>query len=139
MDERRCSACGLVKPLSDFRQRTGARAGKPRSYCRPCDQRATRAWKQRNAAKVKAARFSWEMRSLYGITPERYAELVAAQNGACAICGGPPRGKGDRLHVDHDHETGVVRGLCCSPCNVGIGQLGHDVGRLRAAIKYLGG
>lgn len=39
---------------------------------------------------------------------ERYGEV-------CWICGTPPKSR--RLHIDHDHKTGKVRGLLCFRCN----------------------
>lgn len=49
---------------------------------------------------------------------KRYAEFVAIQGGEfCAICGRPPKKGGRRLHIDHDHRTMEIRGLCCSLCN----------------------
>lgn len=41
------------------------------------------------------------------------------------------------LAIDHDHETGEVRGLLCSACNTSIGLLGDDLGRIEAAALYL--
>jgi Recombination endonuclease VII. len=46
---------------------------------------------------------------------ELYERLLAEQGGVCAICGNPPKTR--RLHVDHDHKTGRVRGLLCYRCN----------------------
>jgi len=56
----------------------------------------------------------------YGLTIEGYNELVNKQNGVCAICAMPPRGKKkeNSLHVDHDHATKAVRGLLCLRCNL---------------------
>jgi hypothetical protein len=68
---------------------------------------------------------------------DQYGTLLAAQGGICAICGGPPTGMGKSYHVDHDHETGIVRGLLCSNCNTALGLLGDDPSRLAAAIRYL--
>lgn len=50
-----------------------------------------------------------------GITAEEYDLRLAAQGGGCAICGATPKTR--RLHVDHDHKTGAVRGLLCLRCN----------------------
>jgi len=71
-----------------------------------------------------------------GITLEQYESILAAQDGLCAICGNPPNGQG-RLHIDHDHETGMARGLLCSNCNPGLGYFKDDPERLRLAIEYL--
>ena len=66
------------------------------------------------------------MRYLYGIEPEHYAKLLAAQAGVCAICGKPEtkivRGRLLQLSVDHDHVTGEVRQLLCQRCNAGHGK-----------------
>jgi hypothetical protein len=60
----------------------------------------------------------------YGITDLDYARALIAQAGCCAICG---TGCWIRsLNIDHDHITGHVRGLLCTPCNIGIGHLGLD-------------
>ena len=50
-----------------------------------------------------------------GVTDEQYAAMLKAQGGGSAICGNPPKTR--RLHVDHDHKTGKVRGLLCFRCN----------------------
>lgn len=52
----------------------------------------------------------------FAITPEEYEAILHEQAGGCAICGKPPR-DGKRLAVDHDHQTGFVRGLLCFFCN----------------------
>ena len=54
-------------------------------------------------------------KSRTGIPLAEYDALLAAQGGGCAICGNPPKTR--RLHVDHDHKTGKVRGLLCHRCN----------------------
>ena len=76
----------------------------------------------------------------YRITPERYDQLLKEQGGGCKICGSTtPGGPGKRgsFMVDHDHETGEVRGLLCHACNTAIGLLGDSPQRCRAAAEYL--
>lgn len=51
----------------------------------------------------------------YGLSVELYNAMLAAQGGGCAICQKPPQK--NRLSVDHDHKTGLVRGLLCPWCN----------------------
>jgi hypothetical protein len=72
----------------------------------------------------------------YGLTPEEYEAMLAEQNGVCAICKRPPIA-GNSLCVDHDHMTGRVRGLLCSPCNVVLGHWGDDPQIARHAAEYL--
>ena len=75
------------------------------------------------------------LRRLYELTPEQYDELLAAQGGVCAICQEPPHG--DRLHVDHDHRTGRIRGLLCQLCNRALGALRDRPDLAEAAAAYL--
>jgi hypothetical protein len=62
---------------------------------------------------------------VYGLKPGQYEQLYGAQNGVCAICR-RATGKTRALSVDHDHATGFVRGLLCSPCNKILGHLRDD-------------
>lgn len=70
---------------------------------------------------------------VYGLQHEHYLALIDAQHGCCAIC----QSVLTRPCVDHDHNTGQVRGLLCSDCNTGLGLFRDDPGRLTAAINYL--
>lgn len=74
----------------------------------------------------------------YGLTPADEKQLLVLQDGVCAICKSA-EGRTDRkwLSVDHDHSTGVVRGLLCSDCNTGIGALGDTAEDVRRALAYL--
>lgn len=74
----------------------------------------------------------------YELTPEQYDQHISDQGGGCAICGRVANkcGRG-RLHVDHDHATGHVRGVLCSSCNLGLGKFGDDAERLQRAVDYL--
>lgn len=75
----------------------------------------------------------------YGITYEDYLELLEEQHEKCAICGkkGNECKRYNKLSVDHDHETGVIRGLICHDCNVGLGCFNDDPELLLWAATYL--
>lgn len=68
--------------------------------------------------------------------PEDYQALFDKLDGRCAICRKTPTGRMG-LCVDHDHETGRVRGLLCWKCNTALGVFDDDTAKLRAAIAYL--
>jgi hypothetical protein len=70
----------------------------------------------------------------YGLTVERYDEMMRDANGLCTICRERPT---DRLVLDHCHSTTVARGILCTQCNSGLGMFGDDIARLEAAIEYL--
>lgn len=73
--------------------------------------------------------------STYGLGPGEYDALFAAQGGRCAICRQTRR---QRLSVDHDHKSGLVRGLCCRRCNGRLLTAALDRPEiLRAAADYL--
>ena len=61
--------------------------------------------------------------------------MLALQNGRCGVCSRKP-GKA-RLAVDHDHETGFVRGLLCHRCNKAIGYLSDSHVVAAKAVFYL--
>jgi hypothetical protein len=74
----------------------------------------------------------------YGMPYEQFEKMEVDQGGVCAICGRPPTNtKYGRLHVDHDHATGRVRGLLCHTCNAGLGQFQDKVEWIQAAVAYL--
>jgi len=73
-----------------------------------------------------------------GLTQEQYDAMVQKQQGLCAICGGPPRGRWkNHLMVDHDHSTQEVRGLLCTWCNLGLGKFQDNPELLEKAAQYL--
>lgn len=84
------------------------------------------------------------LKKFYGIGIAEYEEILKSQWGRCAICGKEETmihpnhntGKPQRLAVDHCHNTGKIRGLLCSRCNIGIGKL-NTPDLLRKAAKYL--
>ncbi len=74
---------------------------------------------------------------LYGITLINYEKLLLFQNNSCAICGVNKSTLTRPLGVDHNHETGCVRGLLCSKCNLLLSNAKEDISVLNKAIEYL--
>jgi len=96
--------------------------------------------KDKIVARIKEKRLNWDSTfKKFGITAKEYHELVAKQNGVCAICQSDSCGRkgSTRLCIDHDHKTGKVRGLLCNACNVSLGAMGDDPERLLKAYSYL--
>lgn len=146
--ERARRARLLADPIKGPLERDRARRAQARRYAKDRDKilQYNREWHANNRDKNKARHLAWKARNpdrvlsftlrKFGLTPEEYRRILAAQGGVCAICKGPPRGKG-RYHVDHDHLTNRVRGLLCGPCNQGIGLLGESPETIEAAANYL--
>jgi hypothetical protein len=139
---KRCTLCSIDKPLAAYGKQKGGRLGlHPRcKECRRATERARYAAKrdeilaqQKADPRRRARQRRYERQKRYGVTPEAYDSLVQAQEGRCGICQRSIR----PLCVDHDHATGAIRGLLCTSCNIGVGHLGDDAQRLRAAARYL--
>lgn len=92
-----------------------------------------RRWYYGNLEKVRARSASDRLKK-YGLDEQGYYALLWFQDDACAICRDP---FATTPHIDHDHETGTVRGLLCANCNTGIGKLKDDPKVLLAAAAYL--
>ena len=148
-DPKRCSKCKSLKAPHEFYTNRENKSGLS-SWCRDC-AKAThlRWWHERGGAeKHKAAKEArhhehrrTELKRLYNLTPAAYDALVLKQGGLCAACGNPEtvskRGRPPSLCVDHDHTTGVVRGLLCNRCNQALGLLQDDPDRIRGLLSYV--
>lgn len=87
---------------------------------------------------------NWQLQKKYGISLDDFNTMWEKCNGNCEICGSsmklPVKRKGqplDVVAVDHDHETGKVRGLLCNACNKAIGLLRDNIEILTKAKEYL--
>lgn len=135
MNTKRCPACKRMKLRAQFGKRKN---GFSRSLCKACEIAKATQWHLKNRDKSRAINRRATLKRNYGITPERYAEMLAAQGGACAVCKLPQRGKRQKhLAVDHCHRTGKLRALLCRGCNRAAGFLEDDPARARALAGYL--
>ena len=160
---KKCKVCRESKPLDQFYRAAGMADGH-RSDCIQCNLAAKRTrtaldpqanrdrvrrWQQANRDRYRATQLEYKRRPerkaadreghlkrKYGITLADYDRMFDAQGGVCAICG-EPRPEERTLHVDHDHETGAIRGLLCFRCNNALGDFREEYELFRRAADYL--
>jgi CO dehydrogenase nickel-insertion accessory protein CooC1 len=92
-----------------------------------------KAYREKNRDKIRAS----ELKRNFGITLHEYSLMFTEQKGKCACCGIHQNELTRNLAVDHDHDTGLIRGLLCSNCNTSIGKLGDNIEGLMKALNYL--
>ena len=133
---KKCIKCNETKPLSEFHRVRSNRTG----YKATCKECTNLKYAGSPETQLKAKK-NW-LRSRFGIEYEDYVAMIEQQDNKCAICGREERrrwrNKDTRaLAVDHDHESGQIRGLLCADCNTAIGLMQDDVALLAKAIDYL--
>jgi hypothetical protein len=154
-----CRRCGQVRDIEAFARSRNRKANGRQYMCRPCAYARARELgiKKRGADGDKAyrSRISNEhqkrqraaepercaardrdrrLKRRYGIDSTDFDRLLAEQDGRCAICMVP---HSDKWVVDHNHDTGKVRGILCNLCNVGLGHFSDSPESLQAALIYL--
>ena len=92
----------------------------------------SKRWAKKNPDKINE---NW-LKQCYGLTLVEYKIMIDAQQGVCAICKRNPT-EVNKLCVDHNHDTGELRGLLCSLCNTALGFFNDSKDILLEAIKYL--
>lgn len=122
-----CPKCDEVKPVAAFGRNRSAQDGLT-SYCLPCHNVATAEIRRRNHGSQR----NYMLKRRYGVTEQQVDALLRKQGGICVICLRAPA-----THVDHNHETGLFRGVLCFSCNGALGQFDDDPRRLRDAATYL--
>ena len=119
---RKCCICKIIKPIKSFNKNRSQPNGF-KYECKECTR-----WRG--------------IQKTFGITKEQYLELFKSQGGVCAICNKPEtdisrHGDIKNLAIDHNHKTGVLRGLLCGKCNKAIGLFDEKEMNLQAAVLYL--
>jgi hypothetical protein len=127
-----CTKCGIEKLESEFCAAYSS-CGKDflQSHCMECKRIAQREY--RATPEGKRAAKSSTLKYLYGITIEDYERMYTEQHGLCDCCGEwfPV------LCVEHNHTTGVIRGLTCRACNFTIETVENDGSRVLSAALYV--
>jgi hypothetical protein len=118
-----CRVCKVEKHFSLFKKTKENKSGFL-NICKDCSRDYKRKWREKNKEHIRTYRVFYE----YGLTKDEYERL----NKSCVGCGSEVN-----LVVDHNHTTGAVRGLLCSPCNLALGLVKDNTTILSNLIKYL--
>ena len=130
-----CIKCGLLKDDQEFHTRGGKQSHLKKSACKECHRKFAKDYYHKTSTPDKQRKSN--LKKDFGITIEYYEELLKEQNGCCKICKTHYSEFSKRLAVDHDHNTGKIRGLLCLYCNTGLGKFKDSTKLLNEAIKYL--
>jgi hypothetical protein len=139
----------VEKEFEDFHPSKQNKDGRT-SHCKECRNRSRREYGRNHQPELTKIRREWYIGKRaeqlakakaynlrrYGITLFEYDKMLDEQGGVCKICKEPPS-KRFSLSVDHDHETGRVRGLLCGNCNFALGYAKDNPSTLRKMADYL--
>lgn len=132
-DKRTCPKCHEQKSASEFTLR---KSGRFDPYCRDCNRAYQREWKNRKYAKMsKHERKAQALRNTYGMSVDDLIDMLLEQDFCCPICTKPL--DFEKLNVDHNHDTGSIRGVLDPACNTALGKFGDSVETLQRAQNYL--
>jgi hypothetical protein len=139
---KKCAGCGTARSLDQFVRDSRSADGLKR-LCKPCDEKVSREYRERSEVKsretIRLRDHNLEFN--YGVSSAIYDAISASQDHKCAnaACSATradmETSKG--FHLDHDHKTGVVRGVLCRGCNVTLGNAGDSASVLQGLIQYL--
>ena len=125
-----CTSCGENKTYTDYSKARYGKGGVA-AKCKECFKILYKMRVEDDPDYVRNVKY----KSRYGITIDDYNRMLEDQDHKCKIClAGEERG---RLHVDHCHETGKIRGLLCHQCNNGLGCFHDSDSLLEHAIEYI--
>lgn len=149
---RICRTCKIEKELSSFKKQ-GKESLKVGYNCKDCEttrlrdryfknheeeKQKRRLYSIENKEKNKSRMQAWNLKAKFKISESDYREMLDNANKCCEICK-KEESQERRLSVDHNHATGVIRGLLCTKCNTSLGLLNTDIGveLLQNAIEYI--
>ncbi|QZE11266.1 HNH endonuclease [Streptomyces phage Forrest] len=141
---KRCRKCNRTPEETPFPKHPKFKDGLD-SICKGCKAERQRNNYNQNRERILSGQKSryhesggrkYDLKRKFNMTLDEYNLMESKQNGVCAICGG--RDEDVSLAVDHCHSTGIVRGLLCRKCNMGLGYFDDDIEKMTKAIAYLG-
>ena len=138
-----CITCKSVKHPDEFHKPNKKQCNR---RCKDCACRIKRERYLRRGYSEKSKEYGRRRRLRnpmedrfreYGMTLEKYNQMLENQQGKCAICGGGREKQKYSFSVDHCHATGKIRGILCSNCNAGLGFFKDNPQSLTNALTYL--
>ncbi len=112
---KKCTKCGEVKDLELFNRNSRRRDGR-QSWCKACAHARRAEWAREDTGRARKYKLKYE----YGLTEEDFDRMLQDQDNKCLLC--PTEFTNTLMrHIDHDHETGRVRGILCNRCNMMVG------------------
>lgn len=129
---RVCRGCSKTKSPDKFNTKWS------RYLCIECYYKMGNNWSRENPERASVHKRNHHLEKTFKMTQIDFERMLESQGGVCAICSLELRDKrGFSPHIDHDHATGLVRGVLCLQCNSGLGLFGDNVEVMKLAIKYL--
>jgi hypothetical protein len=104
------------------------------AYCKSCKTAVNQNWRDNNPKEYKQSQLRQRRKREYGLSDEDMSNMLKLQDYKCEIC---------QIDidwgccVDHNHNTGKVRGLLCTTCNTGLGMFKDNSVILNSAINYI--
>lgn len=143
-----CTRCRVEKPLDHFAPDRRRKPHWVQAQCKPCKAIGERERRRRNPEHVRSveragywrnprAHKATDMKWKYGIGWDEFDSMLVAQAGRCAICGFDFPNDIKTPAIDHDHQTGAIRGLLCQRCNRGLGLFRDSPDILIAAADHV--
>ena len=130
-DLKRCSTCTKVLPSSYFESN--------HTRCVFCeDIFGVSKWQRISRRKRQKYHRNSRLRNIYNISDRIYYQMLYDQNGLCKVCDtANPGTSSGRFVIDHDHVSGVRRGLICHHCNLGLGHFFDNPKIMAKAQVYI--
>ena len=127
--KRPCFACGGMKR---FTIKT-----RPGYNCADCTPLFRQRFYANNLGGKHKARVR-HLKNVFNLSLTEYDALFAQQGNVCAICKTDTNkgGNGENFHVDHCHETKIIRGILCGNCNIALGRF-DSIELLESAMQYI--
>lgn len=136
MEGRVCRTCLIQQDLSQFGEYKIRGVKRRRKECKSCRRKKEAKRYAENPEvrdKMKQRAAAYHLMSRYGLTENCVAEMITIRDNKCDIC----KNELVKPNVYHCHSSGLVRGLLCWDCNIGLGKFRDNITYLKSAIEYL--